>query len=131
MEFLWISPFEIVRLKRNVRIKLDDNSFTTKYIDSNSYIVRFKSCFSPPSFVIYMGKRLVLEPFKRLECQKCQRFGYISRICRSSDSNFVCVRCGKNLYTHDAEKCIIDKPSCINCKRNKLLDLEHEASSTS
>lgn len=76
-----------------------------------------------------MSKCLVLELFiqRARRCQKCQRFGHISRICCFPDSNFVCVRCEKNLFTH-AEKCIIDKPNCINCKRNKLLALE--ASST-
>jgi len=104
----------------------------TKYVDFDSYIVRFRTSIVPPS-VIYMGKRLTLRPYiqKVRRCDKCQRFGHIAKICRTTDINAICVRCGKHSSSHngdDKSKYTSDKPSCINCLRHKLKDGEHEAS---
>lgn len=126
-------------MKKPFRSQNKDNIYTTKYIDSDSYIIRFRITTVPPS-VIYMGKRLHLVPFveKVRRCQKCQRFGHVARICRTSDKNAVCQRCGKLVSSHSCnnnvnEACTAEKPSCINCVRHKLPDsaAEHEASSNS
>lgn len=128
---LWTPPFEVSRLKKPVRQKSNNNNnnMVTKYVDSESYIVRFRASIVPPS-VIYMGKRLVLRPYiqRVRRCDRCHRYGHIAKICRTTDSNAICVRCGKYSSTHngdDKSKCTSDKPSCINCIRHKLKDSEH------
>lgn len=40
----------------------DYNAANVKYVDSNVYIAHFRTNTVPPS-LIYMGKRIVLEPF--------------------------------------------------------------------
>ncbi|XP_070158964.1 uncharacterized protein [Polyergus mexicanus] len=136
---LWQPPFEAVRLKKPIRTRDSKNISSTKYTESDTYVVRFRTLSVPPS-VIYMGKRCYLTPFieKVRRCQRCQRFGHVARFCRASDRNAVCQRCGKLVSSHDSsnnvnEPCSAESPSCINCKRHKLPDNEtvHEASSNS
>lgn len=131
-EMMWSHPFEISRLKRSIRSRNIDNTYTVKYIDSDSYLIRFRATQVPPS-VIYMGKRLALIPYvqKVIRCLKCQRFGHLTKICRTPDAKAVCKRCGELSNTHKNGICQADSPSCINCRRNKLNDLGHEASDNS
>ncbi|XP_029669929.1 uncharacterized protein LOC115239511 isoform X1 [Formica exsecta] len=83
-DILWQPPFEASRLRKPVRTLNKDNTSSTKFVDSDSYIIRFRTTTVPPS-VIYMGKRLHLIPFieKVRRCQRCQRFGHVAKICRT------------------------------------------------
>lgn len=127
---MWSPPFEISQLKHSIHTKNNDNSTTISYIDSDSYLIRFRSSQAPHS-VIYMGKRLTFELFVQRvrRWQRCQRFGYISKICRTPADKAICYRCGKSCTTHKEGICPTDSPSCINCKRHKFVDTNHEASS--
>lgn len=60
-------------------------------------------------------------------CQRCQCFGHKTKICRTPDSKFA--QDAEYSSTHNNDNCKSVKPSCVNCKRHKLNDLEHEASS--
>lgn len=128
-EMTWSHPFEITRPKRSIRTRNKDDTFTTKFIDTDSYVLRFRSTLALPS-IIYMGKRFALIPYvqKVIRCRKCQRYGHLTKICRTPDSKAMCSRCGELTSTHKDGKCQVDSPSCINCKRNNLEDTEHEAS---
>lgn len=105
-----------------------------QYINTNSYIAKFKTT-NVPSSLIYMGKHVYLEPFVQRvrRCQFCQRFSHLAKMCRTS-SNLLptCVRCGSNKPDHDAIICKSSDPKCINCVRSKFsnIDISHEASSS-
>lgn len=123
--------WEINRLKKKIQVTNNNNVFSFQYVDSNLYIARFRSISIPP-FVFYMGKRIYLIPYIE-KVLRCQRFGHISKLYRTSVKNAICNRCGKltNDKTHNTEVCKLETPFCINCKRLELTNLDHEASSNS
>ena len=65
-------------------------------------------------------QKYIIEPFifkpRVIKCNNCQKFGHISRICKSKD-NPICAKCGKNHKTDDCES-PEEEFKCYHCGKN-------------
>ena len=61
----------------------------------------------------YLVEEYIFKP-KVIKCNKCQTFGHIARLCRSTE------RCGKCTEKHDTKNCTVEPKDfmCCHCKGN-------------
>ena len=69
------------------------------------------------------NRKFFIEPFiqkpKVIKCNTCQRFGHVTRICRSK-RNPVCGKCSK--VGHETKNCIVQEQDykCYHCNKNHI-----------
>ena len=100
-----LSDQHVAEVKR-ISVKRDGSR-----VQTNTYILTFKSCSLPQSIKVgYLRVPVEMYVPNPMRCFKCQRFGHHRDNCRSHE---LCARCGGN--DHSSETCQLE-PRCVNCE---------------